>query len=74
MNQTEQNIANSIISQQEADNAFTEALILLEAENTEPALEVIDFGLETTESIEQYFAFCYLREIATSGVPQIIRK
>lgn len=71
MTNLENRIANSIINQQEADDAFTETLILLEADNIEPALEMIDYGLETTESIEQYFAFMYLKELATGAAPKV---
>ena len=61
----------TLLNTQEANVLFTRSLELLEADNIEPALEMIDYGLETTESIEQYFAFMYLKELATGAAPKV---
>ena len=65
--------AETLLNTQEADNLFTYSLELLEQDHIEAALEHIHLGLDTTESIEQYFAFMYLRELATGAVP-VVRK
>lgn len=73
MNPVEQRITNTLINTQEANDLFTRSLELLEQDHVEAALEHILLGLDTTESIEQYFAFMYLKELATGAVP-VVRK
>lgn len=61
----------TLLNTAEADDLFTRSLELLEQNDTEAALEHIMLGLATTESIEQFFAFCYLQELAIDSASEV---